>query len=151
MVTIQVYQYTSTYIQFQYAIKVICRHILVHSWTFLHCTLSVVLCTTLSLAQYENFYSVQQCTKLFSWQSTAQTLCALFRVGQGGVRRKRPLSLLHCHLTLLWVTHPIYNGRPSTRRTKRQPQDFPWFSDDFAIIFSSASPLRDSQYKPGDH
>ena len=57
----------------------------------------------------------------------------------------------HCHYyTVIWLfseSHPIYNGRPSTRRTKRQPQGFPWFSDDFTMIFSSASSLSDIQYR----
>ena len=123
--------------QFQYAIKLICRHILVHSWTFLHCvhcTPSVVLCITLSLAQYEHFCCVQRCKTLFSWQSTTQPLCAVFRVGHGGVRRKRPLSLLHCHLTLLWVT-PDLQRLTISHENKEATTRFSIVSDDFAMIF----------------
>ena len=46
----------------------------------------------------------------------------------------------HCHYyTVIWLfceSHPIYNGRPSTRKTKRQPRTrFSTFSDDFATFF----------------
>ena len=52
----------------------------------------------------------------------------------------------HCHYyTVIWLfceSHPIYNGWPSTRRTKRQPQGFPYFlmiSRRFFFCLSSES------------
>ena len=63
----------------------------------------------------------------------------------------------HCHYyTVIWLfceSHPIYNGRPSTRKTKRQPRTrFFIFSDDFVTSHMyRQTTTKHSSGKENDH